>query len=114
MTRRLTQKQESLAHVYALAGVLAKDYKLARHLVELESLGRALRSRFEGICSYPSCNEPPYLARTEKMVERAKELIAILNAGTSKAISNYEINRDPRGPAIKLVMSDMGNREFYL
>ncbi len=112
--KRLTPKQEHQASMYALAGALGGDYIMGRRLVELESVGRVLRSRFEGICSHPSCNEPPYLERTERLVDRVQELVALISVAPAR-VYGYEVNRDPRGAAIKLRVETMnGEREFYL
>lgn len=106
--KRLSPNQEARAHVYCLAGTIGGGYIMARRLVELESLAKALRKRFEAICSYPWANEEKYLARTDRMIARAEQLLILMCVGG-------EINRDPRGAAIKLfVDTPDGKREFYL
>lgn len=117
--RKLTPKQEAKVEGFMLAAMLSNHHKgalvpnfvLARKLVRLEQLGRILRSRFEGICSFPYCNEPPYLVRTDRLVDEARQLIATFG----KCVVKNEINRDPRGAAIKLtVRNGKYLREFFL
>lgn len=106
--KRLTLAQEARAHVYALAGALGGGYIMARGLVELESLAKQLRKRFEAECSYQWADTDKYRNRTNKLIERAEQLLILMCIGG-------EINRDPRGCALKLhVDTPDGKREFFL
>lgn len=116
---KLTQKQEDLAQLLYLATLLAPEgptnpWGNATKLVRLQSFGRALRKRFEAACSYEWANTDAYAKRTDKLVANARELFASLAWSDTKR-PKLEINRDPRGAALKVTVTrGQYSREFYL
>lgn len=109
---RLTRNQESMAHMLQLAALISPDNGVhhgaawinANRIVALAAIARSLRARFEATCSHEYANTDKYLKATERKIEKAKAFIGalVVNPG---CLLEHEINRDPRGCAIKLTVT---------
>ena len=96
------QQTENLLYVVALCAQRLPDtapLRIARDLAKLQRLAVTLRKRYEAECSYGWANAEKYTRDTERHEVKAVVIASSLGLKT-------ELQRDPRGCAIKLFIAE--------